>query len=118
MKPPFNISSIAQAAAVAALKDRDHIKGSLNTNSSGRAYLEAELHEIGLKTAPTQANFLMICFDYDAKPIYEALLKKGVIIRYLASFGLEKCIRVTIGTESQNRRFVATLKEALLDKDE
>lgn len=113
VKPPFNVNSIAQAAAVAALDDQEHVKSSLENNRRGLLYLEKELSRLGLEVVPTQSNFLMICFNKDARPVYDALLKKGVIVRYLASFSLEHCIRVTIGTDEENRRFVNALREVL-----
>ena len=113
VKPPFNVNSIAQAAAIAALGDQDHVRNSLDNNRRGRLYLENELNKLGLQVVPTQANFLMICFETNAEPVYEALLKKGVIIRHLASFGLDHCIRVTIGKDDENRRFLEALGEVL-----
>ena len=113
VKPPFNVNSIAQAAAVAALEDQDHVNNSLENNRRGLVYLEKELSKLGVKIVPTQANFLMICFETNAEPVYGALLRRGVIVRYLASFGLDNCIRVTIGTEVENHRFVNALREVL-----
>jgi histidinol-phosphate aminotransferase len=115
VKPPFNVNSIAQTAAIAALEDQDHVNNSLDNNRRGLLYLEKELSKLGVKIVPTQANFLMISFEEDAEPVYGALLRKGVIVRHLASFGLNTCIRVTVGTEAENRRFVNALQEVLND---
>jgi histidinol-phosphate aminotransferase len=115
VKPPFNVNSIAQAAAIAALDDHEHVAGSLENNRNGLAYLKEELEKLGLLVIPTQANFIMFRLSGDAGPVYEALLKKGVIVRYLASFGLSDCIRVTIGTGDENRRFITALTEVLND---
>jgi histidinol-phosphate aminotransferase len=113
VRPPFNVNSLAQAAALAALKDEDHLERSRKTTSQGLAYLTRELNGLGLKVIPSFANFVAFCWDRDAKPVYEGLLKEGVIVRHLASFGMPTCIRVTVGTASENERFVQALKKVL-----
>jgi histidinol-phosphate aminotransferase len=113
VRPPFNVNALAQAAAAAALDDVDHLKRSRAMTHSGMAYIVRELNEMGLETIPSQANFVSFCWDRNAKPLYEALLREGVIVRHLSSFGMENCIRVTVGREDENKRFIAALKKTL-----
>ncbi len=113
VRAPFNVNVLAQAAAAAALHDVEHVERSREMVRSGMAYVVQELDNMGLETIPSQANFVTFCLDRDAKPIYEALLEEGVIVRHLASFGMQKCIRVTLGRDTDNRRFVAALKKSL-----
>jgi histidinol-phosphate aminotransferase len=113
VRPPFNVNALAQAAAAAALNDVEHVERSLTMVRSGMEYIVRKLNEMGLKTIPSQANFVSFCCSTDAKPLYEALLREGVIVRHLGSFGMEKCIRVTVGRDAENRRFVEALKETL-----
>ena len=112
-KMPFNVNRIGQAAAQAALADDEFIKNTLVNNSEGKKYLYAELDKLGLKYEKTQANFLMIEFDFPADEIFLQMLKKGIIIRPLISFGIVNAIRVTIGTREQNEQFISALQEIL-----
>jgi len=116
VRPPFNVNSLAQAAALAALSDREHVHRSRELNRDGMRYLLDELSGMGLEVIPSQANFVAFCLKENAKPYYEALLKKGIIVRHLASFGMEDCIRVTVGKPEQNRGFVNALREAMSDR--
>jgi histidinol-phosphate aminotransferase len=118
VKLPFNVNGLAQAAGVAALKDTAHVKHSLKNNREGKKYLYTELD--GLKAAgaqidykKTEANFIFIKLDRPADEVFLDLMRRGVIIRPLTSFGLPNAIRVTIGTPGQNRKFVAELGKAL-----
>jgi histidinol-phosphate aminotransferase len=76
-------------------------------------YLVERLSALGVQVIPSEANFVTFCFNENARPCYEALLKKGIIVRHLASFGMESCIRVTIGTQEHNRRFMRALRAVL-----
>jgi histidinol-phosphate aminotransferase len=113
VRPPFNVNTLAQAAAAAALDDVEHLKRSRAMTHSGMAYIVRELNEMGLETIPSQANFVSFCWDRNANPLYEALLREGVIVRHLSSFGMENCIRVTVGREDENKRFIAAMKKTL-----
>lgn len=117
VRAPFNVNSVAQVAAAAALDDDEHVERSRLTNEAGMLYLQAELRGLGMEVIPSQANFVTFCLDCDAKPIYGALLRQGVIVRHLASFGMERCIRVTVGKDQENRRFIAALRHALHKED-
>lgn len=113
VRAPFNVSSIAQKAAVAALDDEEHLRRSASMTRAGIAFLTREIERLGLRAIPSQANFVTFCFETNARPVYEGLLHRGVIVRHLASFGMEKCIRVTVGTDPQNRRFIAALRDVI-----
>jgi histidinol-phosphate aminotransferase len=113
IKPPFNVNSLAQKAALAALDDHDHLERSLQTNREGMRYLSEELASLGVKVVPSHANFLTFCLGRQARGIYEALLRQGVIVRHLGSFGLDDCIRVTVGKPDDNLRFIKALRQVL-----
>jgi histidinol-phosphate aminotransferase len=112
VRQPFNNNSLALLAAEIAIEDQDHVQKSVELNARERARLVNELEGMGLTVLPSQANFLAIGFGRDAKPVHQHLLSKGIIVRPIASYGLPEFLRVTIGTESENRRFVAALKDA------
>jgi len=113
VRPPFNVNSLAQVAAAAGLNDTDHLERSLKMTHEGIGYLSRELKALGLEVIPSQANFVTFCLGTDARDVFEAMLRRGVIVRHLASFGMEDCIRVTVGTEGQNRRFIDVLEAVL-----
>ena len=113
VRPPFNANSLAQVAAEAALGDTDHVEKSKRLASDGVIFLTERLEKLGIAVIPSQANFVTFCLQENAKPVYESLLRSGVIVRHLGSFGMENCIRVTIGTPEQNQRFIHALEERL-----
>jgi histidinol-phosphate aminotransferase len=116
VKTPFNVNLLVQTAAVAAIKDAEFRSRSIANNLEGRAFLEAELGARGLEFIHTQANFVCFRTRRPAVDLCEDMLKDGVIIRALRSFGLDYWNRVTIGTPEQNRRFLEAL-DAVLKKD-
>ncbi|MDP2682145.1 MAG: histidinol-phosphate transaminase [Deltaproteobacteria bacterium] len=111
VRQPFNVNSLAQIAAMAALDDDGHLKRSQQNNREGLAYLFGELKAMGLEYVPTQANFFLIKVG-KGKEIYDALLRQGVIVRPVASYGLGEYIRVTVGTAEENKRFVEAIRKA------
>ncbi len=111
VRAPFNASLVAQAAALAALDDTEHLEQSRAANSAERARLLRELPALGVQVAPSQANFVLVDVGRSARPVYEALLKKGVIVRAFA--GLPSSLRITIGTPAQNDRLLTSLAEVL-----
>lgn len=115
VKLPFEPSTLAQAAGIAALSDREFLKRSLETNANGKMYLIPALRQLGLIVVPTDANFVMAPLADEATVdcVYNELLKLGVIIRPLKAFGLPHCVRITIGTVEENERLVASLKQVL-----
>lgn len=110
VRAPFNVNLLAQAAGIAALDDTEHLERSRNMNLEGMNYLSEELRKLGFEVIPSQANFLTFSPTVDAGLIYEELLKKGMIVRRLTSFGMSGHIRVTIGTLKQNMAFISKLK--------
>ena len=113
VRQPFNVNLPAQAAAVAALDDSDHFNKTLSTVSDGLTYFYHELGALGIPYIPSQANYFMIHVGTDCDGVYEAMLRQGVIIRPLTSFGYKDYIRISIGTPEENARCLAVLKEVL-----
>lgn len=113
VREPFNVNLLGQAAAIASLQDDNHIAESKRINNEGKKYLYKEFARMGLKYVPTQANFIFLDVKKDSKEVFQAMLKKGVIIRTGDIFGLPTHIRVTIGKPEENERFIKTLEEVL-----
>ncbi|MFK8068447.1 MAG: histidinol-phosphate transaminase [Gammaproteobacteria bacterium] len=113
VRQPFNSNSPALAAAEAALQDYSHINESLETNSSGMVQLITAFEKIGLNYIPSVGNFICVEFDQPGVEIYEALLHKGVIVRPIAVYGMPKFLRITIGSEKENSRFIQALNDVL-----
>jgi histidinol-phosphate aminotransferase len=105
VKLPFEPSSLAQAAGIGALSDKEFLHKSLELNARGMKALTEGLGEIGLKVIPSEANFVMVVLqDADqAARLTADLLKQGIIIRPLASFGLPNCVRISTGTDEDNQ---------------
>ncbi len=108
VRQPFNVNSLALAAALAALDDVEHVKRSREVNADGLKYLYGELDKMKIEYVPTEANFFLIKVG-DGKGVYDALLKMGVIVRPMASYGLGEYIRVTVGLAEENERFIEAL---------
>jgi len=113
VRQPFNANTLAQAAAIAALDDSEFVSRTLKTVKEGLQYLYENLDEMGLEFLPTQTNFFLIKMPRKGKEIYEQMLKKGVIIRSMDSYGLPDHIRINVGLPEENKRFVRSLKEIL-----
>jgi histidinol-phosphate aminotransferase len=112
-KEPFNVNSVAQAAAIGALDDEGFLAHSRATNAAGKELLYRSLDELGIHYYPTQANFICMHLRKDSMDVFRTLMDRGITIRPLASFGLDEWIRLTIGTDEQNRFFLARLREVL-----
>ncbi len=109
IRQPFNVNSVAQWGALAALDDSDHVKRSLEANRAGMEYLTGELSRMGLEYVPSQANFILLHVG-DGSAIFQKLLQRGVIVRPMGGYELPEYIRVTIGTAKENARFINELK--------
>jgi histidinol-phosphate aminotransferase len=107
---PFNVSSVAEAAALAALDDHEHVERTRRTNSEGMAFLERELTRLGLQSWPSDANFLLAAAPPGS---YERLLREGVIVRPMEGFGLAHHVRITVGLAEENERLVKALEKVL-----
>jgi histidinol-phosphate aminotransferase len=112
VRQPFNVNSLAQAGAIAALDDDEHVERSRRTNREGLQFLAAAFARLGLRHVPSHANFVLVRVGNGAA-VYEALLRHGVIVRPVAGYGFPEHVRVTVGTPSENERFVAALEKAL-----
>jgi len=113
-REPFNVNLMAQKAALAGLQDKEHVLNSIDVNKAGKEFLYKSFEEMGLDYIPTHANFLMVDLRKNSKEVFIELQKRGVIIRTGDIFGMDTFIRVTIGTQEENQRFIASLKEVLL----
>jgi histidinol-phosphate aminotransferase len=116
IRQPFNVNSLAQAAALAALEDESHILECVRMIEAGRHYLYDEFKALGLKYVPARANFILVDVGRSAADIYQKLLLQGVIVRPMTSFGMESALRVTVGTPEENRRLIKALKTVLGSK--
>jgi histidinol-phosphate aminotransferase len=105
---PFNVNRLAEFAALAALDDDEHVKKTLEINSSGIDYLTRELTALGVEVSPTDTNFLLA---KGGANIYDELLRRGVIVRPMAGFGLPEHVRISIGLPEENERLVNALRE-------
>lgn len=113
VREPFNVNSLAQAAAIASLRDPDQVRRSWISNRENREYLYQEFRRLGLPYVETQANFVLVDVQRPNKPVYEALMRRGVIVRTLG--GLPTHLRVTIGRGSDNQRFIRDLEAVLAE---
>lgn len=113
VRQPFNLNALALLAAETALGDQEHVARSVELNLREMRKLESGLRALGLRTLPSQANFLTIDFGRESAPIHQGLLEQGVIVRPMASYGLPNFLRVSVGTEAENARFLAALKQVL-----
>ncbi len=110
----FSISTLAEAAAIAALSDEDHIRKTVENNAAGAAWLARQISGLGLRVVPTWANFLYVEIGEDAATIARRIQDEGVIVRPLTgAWGAPHAIRVSVGTPEQNERFMATLRKAM-----
>jgi len=113
VREPFNVSSVAQAAALASLDDNDQVSRTVALNAESKAFLYREFERLGLRYTLSHANFIWVDLGRECRPVFTQLLKRGVIVRTGDVFGAPTHIRVTTGTREQNRRFVGALAEAL-----
>ena len=113
IRPPFNVNSLAQVAALAALEDEAHVRECRGMIEAGRHYLYDELTSLGVKYTPSRANFILVDVGRNATDIFQRLLKGGVIVRPMTSFGMESALRISIGTPEENRRLMKALRKVL-----
>ena len=113
VRQPFNVNAISLAAALVALDDEIHVKESIRVNKEGMGMLTEACDQLGLGYIPSVGNFLTIDFGFDAMPIYDGLLREGVIVRPLGVYGMSNHLRVTVGLPLENKRFIDSLKKVL-----
>ncbi|MBI4354560.1 MAG: histidinol-phosphate transaminase [Candidatus Omnitrophica bacterium] len=113
VREPFNVNSLAQVAASAALDDRTFLEHTRRLVREGRTFLTTELTKLGIRLIPSVTNFLLIELGPDAAEVAKQLLAHGVIVREMSAWKLDGFLRVTIGTMRENRRFIHTLKSVI-----
>lgn len=113
VRPPFNVNSVALAAAAAALDDEEHLRRSVRLNAEGLRQLTDGFTAMGLDFIPSVGNFISVDVGRTASPLYEALLHEGVIVRPVANYGMPNHLRVTVGTKQENKRFLEALQKVL-----
>jgi histidinol-phosphate aminotransferase len=112
VRQPFNVNAIGQAAALAALDDREFAQRCARDNRTGLAQLEAGFRALKLEYVPSVANFILVRVG-DGLKVFDALQRRGVIVRPVKSYGLPEWVRITVGTKTQNERVLAELKTVL-----
>jgi histidinol-phosphate aminotransferase len=113
VREPFNVNSLAQAAAIASLEDPEQVERARRVNREGKATLTAAFDALELPHVPTEANFILVDIRRNGREVFEGLLRRGVIVRTGDIFGLPTHLRVTIGTAEQNERFLQALRAVL-----
>jgi histidinol-phosphate aminotransferase len=113
VRQPFNVDSFAQAAAIAALGDRDFLRQTVDLNKAGMKQLTDGAARLGLSCIPSFGNFLTIDMGSDAVPIDQALLRLGVVTRPVANYGMPNHLRVSVGLPEENARFLVALEQVL-----
>jgi len=114
LRQPFNVNSLAQAAALAALDDDAHVERSRRVALEGRGEFARALESMGVDYVPSQANFVLLEVG-DGAAVTDALLRRGVIVRPMSGYGMPSKIRITFGTAEQNRRCLDALADALAE---
>lgn len=112
MHVPFNVNSLGQAAALAALADREHLQRTVELNARERARMTAGLQQLGLYVAPSQANFLLVAFERQSAVVYRALRERGVIVR-IPGPPLLQHLRISVGLPEENDRLLLELAQVL-----
>jgi len=112
VRQPFNVTSLAQVAAIAGMDDRAHIARTLQVNAEGMDYLEGEFRRLKAPFVPSHANFFLVEVG-DGRAVYEKLLRKGVIVRAMNGYGYPRHVRISVGLPEENRRLVEALGEVM-----
>jgi histidinol-phosphate aminotransferase len=117
VRGPFNVGAPSIAAGVAAIRDRAHVDTAIAHNETWLPWVTAEIEKLGLKVTPSVGNFVLIHFPTekgrDAASADEMLKSRGIILRRVAAYGLPNCLRMTIGTEDDNKAVVAALAKLM-----
>ena len=113
VRQPFNVNSLAQAAAIAALDDENFLKETVKLVSEELDFIYAALDDLGIDYLKSQANFILIKVVKNANDVFEDLLKQGVIVRSMTSYGYPDCIRINIGLHHENVRLLEALGSVL-----
>jgi histidinol-phosphate aminotransferase len=117
LKTPFNTSGVAQAAALAALDDAEHVRRCIETNATERKRLTEGLLGLGFRPVESETNFVLIPVGLEAKAMSDDLLRLGVIVRPLGWMGFPEAIRISVGTAEENDKCLSALAQVLNGKD-
>jgi histidinol-phosphate aminotransferase len=112
IRQPFNVNTVAQVAALAGLEEESHARQTVALIHEGIETLYRAFDDLGIKYVPTRANFILVEMP-DAARVYQQLLRQGVIVRPMASFGLERALRITVGTPEENAKLIESLRTVL-----
>ncbi len=112
VRQPFNINLLAQAAVIAAMDDHEYVRRTLEVNAQGIEYLEREFHRLKVRCVPTQGNFFLVDVG-DGVKIFNALLRRGVIVRPMHGYGFPRHVRISVGLPEDNRRLIEALTAVL-----
>lgn len=115
VRQPFNVNSLAMSAAEASLKDKNFVSRSINVNRQGIVQLSRAFESRGLAFIRPHGNFITVEMPYDAGSIFQSLLSRGVIVRPISGYGLPNHLRVSVGLEQENNRFIEALDDSLSD---
>jgi histidinol-phosphate aminotransferase len=113
VRQPFNVNLIAQAAALAALDDEDHLRKTRANNFGGLEFFAKEFRDLPLEYVPSHANFVLVRVGAGQK-VFEAMQKLGVITRPMGGYQLPEWLRISVGTPAENKRTLAALKQSLV----
>jgi len=111
-RQPFNVNSIAQVGALAALQDDDHLRETKRVVDEGRAYLHEQFSKMKIPFVPGTANFVMVNVG-DGHAVFEKLLRQGIIVRPLKGYNLPEWVRISVGTMEENKKLIAALNEVI-----
>jgi histidinol-phosphate aminotransferase len=113
IRPPFNVNSLAQVGAMAALEDEVFLNKTLKLVHEGLDFLYDSLEKLGIKYFPTQANFFLIDVKKNADEVFESMLREGVIVRSMTSYGYPEYIRINVGLPEENVRFIKAIEKVI-----
>jgi len=113
VRQPFNVNSLAMVAGIAALADQEFVQESVAVNRKGMTIWQQALSLLGLEAIPSQGNFLCVDMGQPAQPLYEALLREGVIVRPVGAYGMPNHLRISIGTDEENMHGIEALTKVL-----
>ena len=115
-RQPFNVNSIAQVGALAALEDDEHLRDTKRVVDEGRAYLHEQFAKMKIPFVPGTANFVMVRVG-DGHAVFEKLLRQGIIVRPLKAYNLPEWVRISVGTMEENKKLVAALKKVMREPE-
>ena len=117
IRQPFNVNLLAQTAGIAALEDKKFLQKTRGLTLKGKDFIYQQLSKMGLRYVPSVANFILVDVGRDSQKVFKKMLKLGVIIRDMRQYGLVNFIRVTIGTQTENQRFLRVLSKVLKEAE-